>query len=141
MKKQYVTPVMREETFQAEEYVAACWTVACARAGTKYAQEDSERDVSHNRFSGNRGCGYAQNQVISTQADGTVKMVEVSTKNQGDLPCTITDASWNATTLSSSDIAIGETVYWTTTATDGTGRVWHHYGQVQAAGDGDANHS
>ena len=141
MRKQYVTPMMSEEVFQAEEYVAACWTVACERAGTQYWQEDAARDVSHNRFNGGKGCGYAKNQVISSAGDGTVKMTEVLTKGQGDLSCTITDSHWNKTTLKESDVKIGETVYWTTTATDGTNRVWHHWGTVQSMGGGNANHS
>lgn len=143
MKKQYITPVMTEELFQANEYVAACWTIACARATDGNSVEPSVKgqEVTHGKYGKNSGCGFAENQVISSNGDGTVKMTEVLTRQNGDLPCTITDSSWNQITLKEKDVKIGETVYWTTSATDGTGRVWHHYGQVQSAGSGNANHS
>ena len=139
MKKRYVTPAMMEELFQANEYVAACWTIACARGHDGNSVESS--GVTHGTTGEDSGCGYAKNQVISSAGNGLVKMTEVLTQQAHDLDCTITDNKWNPINLKESDVKIGETVYWTTSATDDSGRVWHHYGQVQSAGKGNANHS
>lgn len=143
MKKKYVTPVMGAELFEAEEYVAACWMVGCARAWNGDGTEVStgRGDVVHKSYSGGKGCGYAENQVIGQNADGTISMVEKDVLNQGQLACTITDSSWNPISMKASDVKVGETVYWITNANDGSGRSWHHYGEVQAANGSDANHS
>lgn len=136
-KRVYTTPVMQEECFMADEYVAACWKVACDRPTNGDYDEGASNDVTHKLYEGNQGCGYADNQVITENADGTVSMTEVNVKNQGTLPCTITDSSWNATTLNASDVKSGETIYWITNANDGSGRTWHHYGEAEVYG----NHS
>lgn len=139
-KLTYVTPMMNEEIFAADEYVAACWTVSCARADASDYNEGYggtyNRSVTHNTYTDGTGCGHAKNQLITDNADGTVGMVEVQTSGLGDLPCTLTTSDWSASaTYLSSAITHGETVYWTTSAADG--RVWHHYGNAVA----DGNHS
>lgn len=137
-KREYVTPVMSEEIFEADEYIAACWKVACARPGTDdYDEHVSGKDVTHNLYDGGKGCGNANNQWIVENEDGTFSMIEKNTKNQGDLTCIMTDSNWGNETLKASNVSVGETVYWITNASDNSNRTWHHYGTVEANG----NHS
>lgn len=137
MKLTYVTPQMHEEIFQANEYVAACWYIGCAKAGSDDYYESG--DITHGAQASGTGCGHAQNQAIRVSDTGVVSMVEVQTDRLGDLPCTITDSKWNPITLNQSDVETGKTIYWTTTSGN---RTWHHYGTVGGTGDGaNANHS
>ena len=135
MKLTYVTPQMKEEVFTANEYVATCWAIGCARAYDGNSQEQ-QYGVSHGAQAEGTGCGHATNQAIRVADNGAVSMVELQTDGLGDLPCTITDANWHKTALNQSQVATGNTVYWTTTAADG--RTWHHYGQIEGS---DVNHS
>lgn len=137
-KKEYRMPIINEEVFEADEYVAACWKVACARPGTAdYDEGVFGKDVTHKLYDGGKGCGNANNQWIVENADGTFSMIEKNTKNQGDLTCIMTDSSWQNTTLKVSDVKDGDMVYWITNASDGSGRTWHHYGLAE----GNGNHS
>lgn len=143
-KLEYVTPCVSEEVFAADEYVAACWGVACARAqenGAEDWKEPSEKDVSHHKNSDGTGCGHANNQWIIVNSDGSVRMTEKNTRQQGDLDCIITNATWSAVSgLNVNNITNGQTIYWITNASDGSGRTWHHKGAVSISGNG-TNHS
>ena len=134
-KLEYVTPCVTEEVFAADEYVAACWGVACDRAQEKGAQdwqENEGKDVSHHKYPEGKGCGHANNQWIIGKPDGSVIMTEKNTRQQGDLECMITDAGWNSVQgLNANNIKNGQTIHWITKAADGTGRIWHHYGNIQ----------
>ena len=134
-KLEYVTPCVSEEVFAADEYVAACWGVACARAKENDApdwQEDATKDVSHHRYPEGTGCGYASNQWIIEKPDGSVFMTEGNTRQQGDLECTITNSDWSVVQgLNANNITNGQTIYWITNASDGSGRTWPHYGSSQ----------
>lgn len=138
-KRAYTTPVMHEECFMADEYIAACWDVACARAGSDDYAEPSVggKEVTHASNADGKGCGHAENQIITENADGTVSMTEVNVPNQGTLPCVMTDSSWNPVSLNAGDVKTGDTIYWVTNANDGSARTWHHYGTAQVYG----NHS
>lgn len=132
-KLAYKTPVMNEEQFAADEYVAACWTVACELPGTNEYYET--QGITHMKYDNGEGCGHAVNQVIKEDANGKVSMVEVSTQGLGDLPCTMTDSNWNTVSYHSGEITDGMKVYWTTSASGG--RTWHHRGTASV----DGNHS
>lgn len=67
MKKAYVKPVMESEAFVANEYVAACWTVACDKCDAiqegydaLYAQVKQGNTLTGDIFAGDlggvRGC-------------------------------------------------------------------------------------
>lgn len=138
-KLAYMTPVMSEEAFVADEYVAACtswtnWGVTCERAGGDGYLESYQPLISHMKYNGSNGgakgegCGWSKNQVISVQANGAVSMTEVNTEGQGDLPCTLTDSSWSAKSYNANDVQAGQTIYWTTSGSQG--RTWHHYGTI-----------
>ena len=59
-------------------------------------------------------------------------MTEKNTRQQGDLECIITDANWNPVQgLNANNITNGQTIHWITNAADDSGRIWHHYGNIQ----------
>ena len=129
----YETPMMREERFAANEYVAACWQVACrVRGADTHASNQGRQGVTHRE----EHCGTAANQVIHKNESGYT-MTEVKVENQDDLPCTITTSDWQPIALNHDPIN-GETIYWTTSGKMGnTPTTWYHHGTVESAG----NHS
>lgn len=139
-KLEYVTPCVNEEVFAADEYVAACWGVACDRAkenGAKDWQEETN-NVSHHKYPEGAGCGYVNNQWIKTDASGNVTMKEIKTDGLGTLTCTITGDNWEGIrSLNKNDLNTGDMIYWTTSSGN---RTWHHKGVVNISGNG-TNHS
>lgn len=136
-KLEYVTPCVSEEVFAADEYVAACWGVACERGVNGYVEGAG---ISHRKttVNGKTGCGYKEHQYIKTDASGNVTMEEIKTDRLGILPCTITDANWRETrSLNKNELHDGDMIYWTTSSGN---RTWHHKGAVSISGNG-TNHS
>ena len=136
-KLEYVTPCLSEEVFAADEYVAACWGVACIRG--VYGDVEGA-GISHRKttVNGKTGCGYEEHQYIKTDASGNVTMEEIKTDGLGILPCTITDDNWGETrSLNKNDLNNGDMIYWTTSSGN---RTWHHKGVVKISGNG-TNHS
>lgn len=66
-------------------------------------------------------------------------MIETGTAGLGDLVCTIYTNESYKTKRDVSSVQVGETIYWTTTASDG--RVWNHRGTVYATAEGHPNRS
>lgn len=129
----YETPVMTEDVFMADEYVAACgWTIACTigeQGGVNGADDPIKaQGVTHNAYANETGCGWAESQIVSVE-DGTVSMLEYNKVNNSyNRDCTLTDANWNKKTYNANEIEEGQTIYWTTSASGN--RTWHHYGTV-----------
>lgn len=146
MKKTWEHPAIMVQQFEANEYVAACWGVGCTVSwANDYEKTHTNSwgetwwDFGCSHDSGH--CGNSSNQVIfDYDENGTGDaMIETGTAGLGDLNCTIyTDDSFS-TTRPVSGVSIGETIYWTTAASDG--RVWHHMGQVFATAEGHPNRS
>lgn len=149
MKRAYGAPVIREEVFAADEYVAACWNIACgigenAGYGDAGAAPDlfGGSDTTHGKIpEGRTGCGYKENQYIVVGADGNVSMTEQNARQFHDMPCTITDDDWNPISLNASQLKPGMVIHWTTSGTGGDTRVWHHMGYVQMKDSDRPNHS
>ena len=140
MLEKWETPRVTIQEFEPNEYVAACWGVACdVDWSNRYEnwQGDYDNGVTH------RGdhCGNSSNQVIFDDNNDKVgdRMIETGTDGLGDLVCTIyTDKTYhNVRDVSS--VNIGDTIFWTTTASDG--RIWNHKGTVFATADGHPNRS
>ena len=116
MKTKWITPRTEIETFIPNEYIAACWGVACEWqvANSKEHAPGINHQPDH--------CGQANNQVVyDDNNDGYAdRMIETGTDGLGDLPC-IVDGGIN-------NVKIGDYIYWTTSASDG--RTWHHEGRV-----------
>ena len=139
--KRWETPRTVVQGFEANEYVAACWGVGC---DVKWSNEyeikhggDYWNGVTHTA----NHCGNSSNQVIFDDNDnGTAdRMIETGTDGLGDLVCTIYEDSGYSVIRDVSSVKIGDTIFWTTTASDG--RTWNHKGTVFATADGHPNRS
>lgn len=128
MKTKWITPRTEIEAFVPNEYIAACWGVACDwPEANQYEKTHGPggwktwwdlgctHDASH--------CGQADNQIVyDDDKDGKAdRMIETGTDGLGDLVCNITNMNIN-------NVRVGSYIHWTTSATDG--RVWHHQGTV-----------
>lgn len=139
--REYVTPRMTGETFAANEYIAACWGVQCdVNWANNYEKGDGGdywNGVTHDAAH----CGNSSNQVIFDDDGDNIgdRMIETGTNGLGDLTCTIFTDRWYNTKRDVSTVQIGETIYWTTTASDG--RTWNHRGTVTATAEGHPNRS
>ena len=141
--REYVTPRMTGETFAANEYIAACWGVACQTSwANDYErwQGDDRNGVTHDA----EHCGNSSNQVIKVDKDNNpITMIETGTDGLGNLTCIIYWGSDLGSDYSQirdiSTVGIGDTIYWTTTASDG--RTWNHKGTVFATAEGHPNRS
>ncbi|MCI5952364.1 MAG: hypothetical protein MRZ63_08620 [Anaerostipes sp.] len=134
MKKTWETPKASVQEFEANEYVAACWRLACDVRGVD-SNPVVNPDGSQQTHSEN-GCGNANNQYI-TDNNNSITVKEKSA-DQGWLDCTITNQS------SFSTVQVGTYVEWTTSATDtntGYTRTWHHHGYASAADSTHPNRS
>lgn len=131
MKKHYVKPVMIGEKFIANEYVSACWGVAC---DTTAANQIENKLPAPNPWGGHRPgeCGQFTHQYIITDANNVpIHMQEIyNSYFKENLDCTIfTDDSYT-TQKDISTVKIGDTIHW---ITDTSAGVYHHVGTVQAA--------
>ncbi|MGN0776388.1 MAG: hypothetical protein ACI4MM_06880 [Candidatus Ventricola sp.] len=144
MKEMWETPRIAVEEFAANEYVAACWDVACTTGseGGNAGKHDEHASVddgrgnnnNHGKLDAGTGCGWASNQYIYdafTDDNGVIwyGMNEVNVAGQDDLACTIyNDSNYSGTgSQFVSGLTNGQTIYWTTSNSRYT---WFHYGIV-----------
>lgn len=139
MKKKWEKPITVVQGFEPNEYVAACWGVACNW------EQANEYEKTHGFWNnGNIShaldhCGTSTNQAIHTDASGTpTGMTEVGTDGLGNLPCTIYSDAEYTTLLPISEVDPGDVIYWTTSSGN---RVWHHVGTVESTYAGNPNRS
>ena len=140
VRKGWVTPKAMVEEFEANEYVAACWGVACEidwANNYEWWQGDSTHGVTHD----SAHCGNPHNQVIyDYNSDGTADaMIEEGTDGLGNLQCKIYSDERYSNPLNISEVKSGMTIYWTTSSSDG--RTWNHKGEVFDEYPGRPNHS
>ena len=135
MKRKYERPMAFEETFMTNEYVAACWGVACSIDSANKI-DDKYRRVDHT----SNHCGLDTNQHIYTNSNGVaVSMIEERTDGLGNLTCNLyTDSSYQYP-RSYSSVKPKDYIYWTTKS--GDGRTWHHQGYVKSTYKNRPNHS
>lgn len=143
--KRWVKPRTEVQVFEANEYVAVCWGVAC---DVNWANNHEQRygywddgNVSHAWDH----CGNSSNQVIYDHDNNGVgeAMVETGTDGLGTLECTIYTGynEWNGRftgQIDVSEVDIGQQIYWTTVSGS---RTWHHRGTVTATAEGHPNRS
>lgn len=134
MKRKYERPMAFEETFMTNEYVAACWGVACSIDSANKVDQNNPW-VKHKA----NHCGLETNQHIYTDSNGVaVSMIEERTNRLGDLTCNLyTDSSYQYSKPYSS-VKPGEYIYWTTKSGH---RTWHHQGYVKPTYKNRPNHS
>ena len=154
MKMRWEEPRIEVQKFIPNEYVAACYSVVCD-VNAANEVEQSWRVWVENWWGGghwsnnyNEGqthsstaCGAPGNYyVMDNNNDGKFDgMIEISS-DLGRLPCTIYTGADYGTTASWSGISSGQTIYWTTSTSDGS-RTWHHQGVVGLADPGHPNRS
>lgn len=142
MKKQWTLPRILVQEFEANEYVAVCWGVAC-----RYNDANIWEREHHNAGSLHTvgGCGTLTNQFLK-DTDGDNKpdvMIELSSTGDVDLPCKIYADSEYSTPGTLSGKGAGDTIYWTTEKDYGWGNitVWHHQGVIESTYPGHPNRS
>ena len=142
MKKRWGTPRAVVEEFEANEYVAACWEIACtvgALGGTDEANPDPYRPrdgVTHSHNSDGTGCGWAHSQYIVEVGNDEFNVTEYGANI---LPCRLTkNDNWRGLSSTISDVEPGDTIYWTTSLGN---RTWYHYGTVGTANPDHPNRS
>lgn len=133
--REYVTPRMTGETFAANEYIAACWTVACIVGNGNYGKYGEWDDWSH--WDGERpygggchdhtgSCSHAINNQFNVAEDGTVSFYAENSSDQGSLNGGFTgfiDRNNNHV------VDDGDTIFWYTLSGNADRR-WNHYGTV-----------
>lgn len=139
VRKGWVTPKAMVEEFEANEYVAACWGVACEvdwANEVEWVQGDYNRGVTHDTAH----CGNSSNQVIyDDNNDGTAdRMIEEGTDGLGNLTCVIYSDPFYRNPKDISTVKTGDLIYWTTSSGD---RTWNHRGVVFDEYPGRPNHS
>lgn len=147
--REYVTPRMTGETFAANEYIAACWAIACEwgirgeEQGTNnldlpfWIHEGS--DAIHTLRGDGTGCGHANNQYITENADGSFSIMEINTQGLGNLNTRLTtDSNYWYLSPSITGVEPGDEIYWTTSSGN---RTWYHSGTVSTADYGHPNRS
>lgn len=141
VRKSWETPRAMVEEFEANEYVAACYNVVCdVTAANKVEQNwiierpwwqgGNTNNYDAGQTHSPTACGALGNYfVMDNNNDGKFDaMIEISA-DQGRLPCTIYTGADYSTPASWSGITSGQTIYWTTSSSDGS-RTWHHQGMV-----------
>lgn len=140
MLEKWETPKVTVQEFEPNEYVAACWGVACdVVLANDYEQKHGFWDhgnVSHAL----ENCGNSSNQVVYDYNDDGVAdaMIETGTDGLGNLRCSIYTDGTYSNTMSIKNVKINSYIYWTTSAGN---RTWHHQGTVKATADDHPNRS
>ena len=139
--REYVTPRMTGETFAANEYIAACWGVACVTDSANTLEEEFYHNPVQSGITHDPNyCGQTTHQwIIDSDNDNVAEsMVEINTNGLGSLPCTIyyNERYWFQRDIST--VKSGDYIYWTTSSGD---RVWHHQGRVTDTVPGHPNRS
>ena len=147
MKKEYVAPVIVGEEFSANEYVAACWTVACKVGNGNYGGYGEEQNWQHwDEVApyGTRGdmhnhtgsCSIAVNNQFKVEGNN-VSFYAENNDQQGSLNGGYTDyIDENKDGI----INDGDIIFWYTLGSN-PDRRWNHYGVVTVANKSHPNRS
>lgn len=135
--KKWTAPVIEVQVFEANEYVAACWGVAC---DTNEANAFEKRMNNYPVGGHNSSlCGKQSHQYVFTDANNVaIGMQEQKHPSWGTLTCTLyTDQNYNVK-RNIATVDPGDVIYWTTQK---FGNLYHHVGTVQASYPGNPNRS
>lgn len=132
MKKKWVAPRVEVQKFEANEYVAACWGVACDIGLANQWEKDHDNywlgAIKHQ----SDGCGLSTSQyVMDTDSDGFPDVMKEWSEHGSGLTCEVfTNADYNDKADLSS-VKAGDKIFWTTSKVDFlVKKTWHHQGTV-----------
>lgn len=142
MKKMWEEPRIAVQEFVPNEYVAACFKLACGRGSDPslpYGShwETGERgNVSHSTIGTPHTCGDADANRVITDDGGLFQSVGESNGEQGWLNGGL---DYILQSDGNNTVDTGDVIFWHTTANDG--RRWNHWGVVQQQDTNHPNHS
>lgn len=147
MKKMYEKPMAFEEAFVADEYVAACYYLACERGSHGWNGNndkwggipESRYKVSHSSIGTKGTCGdKTANRVITDNGD-IFKNVQEHNGQQGWINGEF--CGYDNNDNDHPELSPGDTVYWSTFSNETPPRRWNHYGTLELADANHPNHS
>lgn len=141
MKKRWETPKAMVEEFEANEYVAVCWGVACSTTAANQYEASINNSAQDHR---GEYCGTTGHQWLTDSDNNGIpeRMSEIGTDGLGTLACTIYTDSTYRRRGDISKVEVGDYIYWTTSAGSGRDkRTWHHQGWVTETTPGHPNRS
>ena len=128
--KSWVRPRTEVQAFEADDYVAACWYIACDYGQGENGNHDPKGGF-HDAYEDGTGCGWEDNQVIRESSKGVFTLREEDGFGEDYDMMMTRNSNWSGLSSTLSGVTVGETIYWTTNASDG--RSWYHKGQVETA--------
>lgn len=127
MLEKWETPRVTIQEFEPNEYVAACWYIACEYG--IHNLEDPRSGNLHQKGSDGLGCGWADNQVIRDNPDGTFSIREEDGYLEDyDMEMT-KNSDYTGLSRTLANVNANDTIYWITKSSDGSQK-WFHYGTV-----------
>ena len=146
MKLNWIEPSIKIENFQPDEYVAACYKLACHRGseGNRYGishwdYSNEVGNVSHSVIGTPNTCGDASANRVITDDGGIFQSVGEFNGEQGWLDGEMTDI---INMDQNANITPGDIVFWYTESGSGKNyRKWNHWGVVQQQDRSHPNHS
>ena len=142
MKKRWETPQAILEEFEVNEYVAACFKLACGRGSDSslpygsHWREGESGNVSHSTIGTPNTCGDADANRVITDDGGIFQSVGELNGEQGWLNGGLDYVSQKD---GNNTVDPGDVIFWHTNASDG--RKWNHWGVVQQEDPNHPNHS
>lgn len=153
-RKTWVKPMTLVQKFEANETVAACWSVGCSTgAADDYEKSIGNYDIWYWGWHMGKvehsidGCGNPSHQFISDVAgDGKAPIMYEFTDNVRRDCKFYTDGTYKTEVSSDFEVSLGQTVYWTTSGVLESGLYkvpvdWHHQGTVNQTVPGHPNRS
>ena len=142
MEKKWEKPVTVVEKFEANEYVAACFKLACGRGSDpsfphgQHWKTGESGNVSHSTIGTPNTCGDADANRVITDDGGVFQSVGELNGEQGWL-----NGGLDYILQRDGDNTVdpGDVIFWHTNASDG--RKWNHWGVVQREDPNHPNHS
>ena len=143
--KNYVKPMMESEVFAANEYIAACFQLACGRGSDpslpygSHWQTDERGNVSHSTIGTPNTCGDATANRVITDDGGVFQSVGEYNGEQGWLNGGL---DYILQMDGNNTVDLGDVIFWHT-ETNGwfKKRKWNHWGVVQQQDPNHPNHS
>lgn len=143
MKRIYEKPVAYEEAFAANEYVAACYYLACKRGSNgmwgiqDYWSSSEKGHVTHSKLNTPDTCADKTANRVITDDGGVFQKVQEHNGEQGWI-----NGGFDKWIDSNNNkkMDAGDMIYWYTVSKNNDRR-WNHYGTLELADKSHPNHS